>query len=140
MPICLQMSGEHQVKNASMALMALFIFHQKYYPLNKKYIQNALTHTQIPGRFEKVSEQPHIIIDGAHNQAGIDAFIQTVNEQYKNKKKQLVFAGFKDKDLKEMLTKCIPFFLSQFILQRLNIHEQSEQVNYKKKLVLQVYM
>lgn len=115
MPICLQMSGEHQVKNASMALMALFIFHQKYYPLNKKYIQNALTHTQIPGRFEKVSEQPHIIIDGAHNQAGIDAFIQTVNEQYKNKKKQLVFAGFKDKDLKEMLTKCIPFFESVYI-------------------------
>lgn len=57
----------------------------------------------MPGRFETVQENPFIIVDGAHNPAGVESFIQTVCSTYPTEEKHLIFAAYKDKDVQTML-------------------------------------
>ncbi|MBM7597807.1 dihydrofolate synthase/folylpolyglutamate synthase [Virgibacillus halotolerans] len=96
------MYGEHQVKNASIALMTLLLLKQVGYKLDMERSCVGLRRTQVPGRFEVVREQPMIILDGAHNPAGVQAFLNTVSQSFANQEKHLIFAAFKDKDLKTM--------------------------------------
>lgn len=100
----LSLKGDHQVNNASLAIMALELIQQKGFTINWKDVSNSLYDTTLPGRFERVWHYPTIILDSAHNVAGTKAFVQTVMEYYPNNEKHLLFAGFKDKQLKEMVT------------------------------------
>lgn len=99
----LRMYGEHQVKNGSMALMALFKLKEIGYSINFKQAIEAIKQTQVPGRFEIIQRIPEIILDGAHNSAGMQSFIYTVSSNFAYKEKHLIFAAFKDKDLETML-------------------------------------
>ncbi|MBP1968804.1 dihydrofolate synthase/folylpolyglutamate synthase [Virgibacillus natechei] len=99
----IQMQGEHQIKNASIAYMALKKLREHGYSIDFKKAIAAISCTQIPGRFELVKRNPVMILDGAHNPAGIKVFLQTVAENYNDKEKHLLFAGFKDKELETML-------------------------------------
>ncbi|WP_161993102.1 bifunctional folylpolyglutamate synthase/dihydrofolate synthase [Sediminibacillus terrae] len=96
------MAGSHQVKNAALALMAVKLLKGRFpfeWPKALKGLQHAVT----SGRFEKIHDHPGIIVDAAHNPEGMAAFLQTVNHFYPDKKKQLLFAAFKDKPLQKML-------------------------------------
>lgn len=99
----IQMDGEHQIKNASLAYMALVILSNKGFIINCTSAQTAINETQVPGRFETIHHQPLIILDGAHNPAGVQSFLDTVSAHFDHKEKHLMFAAFKDKDLKTML-------------------------------------
>lgn len=99
----LQMQGEHQVDNAALAWMALMILQKKGFIINWEHVTKSMGATTLPGRFEVMHEKPTIIVDSAHNVAGINAFLQTVNAQYKQKEKHVLFAGFKDKQLIDMI-------------------------------------
>ncbi|MBP1947679.1 bifunctional folylpolyglutamate synthase/dihydrofolate synthase [Virgibacillus litoralis] len=101
--VSIQTKGEHQVKNASLALMALKLLESNGFSLNAEKSLNGLYETQIPGRFELLQTNPVVILDGAHNPASVRAFTKTMTSIYKNKEKHLIFAAFRDKDLKYML-------------------------------------
>src|SRR5699024_12264490 len=55
------------------------------------------------GRFEQIHANPNIILDSAHNPAGVESFIKTIEQTDKAPNKQLLFAGFKDKQLDQMM-------------------------------------
>lgn len=99
----LQMRGEHQKKNASIACMALVELENFGYSINFDKVKEAMKNTQVPGRFEVIQQTPKVILDGAHNPAGIQSFVDTVHSNFAGKEKHLLFAAFKDKDLKTML-------------------------------------
>ena len=101
--ITLRMAGEHQIKNASITLMTLSILKQLNWNINKDQSIEAIERTTIPGRFEKIMDKPTILIDAAHNPAGIGAFISTIKEFYDPQNINVVFAAFKDKDIESML-------------------------------------
>ncbi|WP_188453504.1 bifunctional folylpolyglutamate synthase/dihydrofolate synthase [Virgibacillus oceani] len=101
--VAIQMSGEHQLKNASLAIMALVQLEYLGYQLDWSKALSGIRKVIVPGRFEMVWEKPIVIIDGAHNEAGIKSFIQTVLSEYPEKERHLIFAGFKDKELEKML-------------------------------------
>jgi dihydrofolate synthase/folylpolyglutamate synthase len=103
MEVDISMYGAHQVKNASIALMALILLKQSGYRVDMKKANTGFRHTRVPGRFEVVSEQPIIILDGAHNPGGVQAFLKTVDHSFANEERRLIFAAFKDKDLRTML-------------------------------------
>ncbi|WP_077621344.1 bifunctional folylpolyglutamate synthase/dihydrofolate synthase [Sediminibacillus massiliensis] len=100
--VTLSMKGEHQAVNASLAIKAVDFLSGMFKIDISKYMEG-LSKAVIPGRFEKVHDDPEVIVDGAHNPAGIRAFLQTVAQHYGNREKHVVFAAFKDKDLNEML-------------------------------------
>lgn len=98
----IQMLGEHQLKNAAMAMMALTILAEQGYTIKWEHALNGIKETIIPGRFETMQYNPTIIVDGAHNPAGVQSFLQTIVANDEQKEKHLIFAAFQDKELKTM--------------------------------------
>lgn len=99
----IQMYGEHQVKNSVLAMMCIQLLIKLGHVIDTQKALDGLEKTIVPGRFEIIQEKPTIILDGAHNPAGMLSFLDTVNKNYQNVDKHLIFAGFKDKELQKML-------------------------------------
>lgn len=102
--ISLQMIGEHQKLNASIAYMALLLLREMDFSIDLDLVLDGFKQTKFPGRFELIHKLPRIVIDGAHNEAGIQAFIKTTILLNSKNKKHIVFAAFKDKDIKTMIS------------------------------------
>lgn len=92
--------GTYQAYNTSLAIEA-----SKLIDNNLSYddIMNGLNNTFWPGRLEEVSDNPKILIDGAHNIHGIDALVNTVKSLYPNNKINIVFTALHDKEYKKMI-------------------------------------
>ncbi|MEC1772460.1 bifunctional folylpolyglutamate synthase/dihydrofolate synthase [Schinkia azotoformans] len=102
----ISMKGEHQVKNAATALMAIEYLKQYFsFVIDEEHIRSGLLKTTWKGRFEKVSDKPLTFIDGAHNPEGINTLCDAVKRYYPNKKVHIIFSALKDKPLKEMIGK-----------------------------------
>jgi dihydrofolate synthase / folylpolyglutamate synthase len=98
------MKGIHQVKNASLALAALEILQKDgHYQFTSSQIKKGLRQASWAGRFEKVAEEPDIIIDGAHNLQGVQALKETIKKHYEGKRIFLLFAALQDKAYAEMM-------------------------------------
>ena len=129
----IQMIGEHQVQNALVALWCLEIlrngklFNEIYKDdINCESIINTdvkitddnmiegMYKAQNPGRFEVISKNPYIILDGAHNQGGIEGLVKTLIENFKEKKLLIVTGMLKDKDVNHM-TQCYKKLNGDFI-------------------------
>ena len=90
----------YQIENVSMALCALETLLKKEEMPSVKTIQSVLKTTVWEGRMEEVL--PDVFLDGAHNENGIDAFLQSVKNA-KAGKKTLLFAVVSDKDYQAMI-------------------------------------
>src|SRR5699024_104557 len=99
-----------QMENAAVAMMTLSILDTLDFPLEWGKIEQAIKTTTLPGRFEKIYNEPTIILDSAHNIAGIQALKKTICEMHSLGKTELLFAGFYDKQLSEMLPIIHPLF------------------------------
>ncbi len=97
------MPGEHQVENASLAVMAADLLNLKGFPLEEHHIKQGLARAYWPGRFEKISEKPLIIVDGAHNNEGMQALTNELQKRYNNLQKRVIFAALSDKKLDKMI-------------------------------------
>lgn len=62
--------GRHQGDNAAVALAAVEEFFGR--SLARETVEEGLAAVSMPGRFEILSHQPLVILDGAHNPAGAD--------------------------------------------------------------------
>jgi dihydrofolate synthase/folylpolyglutamate synthase len=72
--------GDHQIMNAELAKQIAENISKKYFnKIQLKDINIGLEQTRWPGRFQIISKKPTIIFDVAHNNAGIESFIQTLN-------------------------------------------------------------
>src|SRR5699024_1843992 len=110
--VCIRMKGTHQVANSALAVMALIQMTEQGFSIDWQKALNGIYRAHIPGRFEVVHSDPLIVLDGAHNPAGIQSFLDTIQSMNHRNKKHLIFAGFKDKDVQTMLTQLTPYFLS----------------------------
>ena len=109
-PLRLRLLGEHQFLNTALAIKTIALLNEMNRPISKEQIKLGIRQAHLPARFEQISDHPVIIIDGAHNLESIQAFLDTVNKLYKNVEKHLIFAAFRDKPIKEMLTALEPHF------------------------------
>ncbi|WP_027409482.1 bifunctional folylpolyglutamate synthase/dihydrofolate synthase [Anoxybacteroides tepidamans] len=98
------MFGAHQVKNASLAVMAADYLRTYYsFIIEEEHIRSGIEKAKWIGRFEKLSDEPLLIIDGAHNEAGIKSLIETVQTHYADKNVHILFAALSDKPLDKMI-------------------------------------
>jgi dihydrofolate synthase/folylpolyglutamate synthase len=97
--------GLHQADNAALAVMAIQYLRAFYSILvEEEDIRKGLAAAYWPGRMEQVSDQPIILLDGAHNPEGMRALVKSLKVRYPNQYLTAVFAGLKDKKLDEMIT------------------------------------
>ncbi|GAA0442390.1 bifunctional tetrahydrofolate synthase/dihydrofolate synthase [Lentibacillus halophilus] len=101
--VSIKASGSHQINNASLAMMTLSIMRRRGFQLNWGKTLQGLATAVIPGRFEYVCQDPVVIVDSAHNPAGAQALTNTLAVQCAGMNCHLIFAAFRDKDIKEML-------------------------------------
>ncbi|WP_019413858.1 folylpolyglutamate synthase/dihydrofolate synthase family protein [Paenisporosarcina sp. TG20] len=100
--ILLKMMGHHQVENASLAVTAAILLNKYYqFTITEENIYQGLMESKWSARFEEVL--PNVIIDGAHNPAGIEVLLQTLQQRYPRKKIHVVFTALQDKDIKSVL-------------------------------------
>lgn len=105
MEITLPMLGKHQVQNALLALqMYEYILEQAHIPFDGALVEKALSQAKWAGRLEIISKRPLVLIDGSHNEAGVETLIQTM-DYYRTKGYEIItiFAALKDKDTRVML-------------------------------------
>jgi dihydrofolate synthase/folylpolyglutamate synthase len=79
-PLSIKMIGSHQVQNASTAYEILLQLRKKSWKISDSAVERAFASAVMPARQEIVSQEPLIIIDGAHNPDGIRALCATLDE------------------------------------------------------------
>jgi dihydrofolate synthase/folylpolyglutamate synthase len=98
--------GSHQRQNASLAVLSTEWLNQNQLAhINGQQIRQGLANAFWPGRFEKVSEEPPVYLDGAHNIEGIERFVDTAKEHFSGKHLYICFSALKDKPYQTMIDK-----------------------------------
>ena len=89
--------GWHQGENTAVAIMAVESFFGT--ALDQETVQEGLASVVMPGRFEVVGHQPLVILDGAHNPAGIASLGNAISEHFANPDRIGLVAMVADKDI-----------------------------------------
>ncbi|EGQ3647817.1 bifunctional folylpolyglutamate synthase/dihydrofolate synthase [Staphylococcus pseudintermedius] len=102
--LALHMVGEHQKENAALAITALIeLYEQEKIQLDFNKMIEGIEHAYWTGRIERVSKEPLIIIDGAHNKESVDALVDTIEKYYDVPKVDVLFAAIEGKPIHHML-------------------------------------
>lgn len=107
--------GLHQGQNLATAWTALQWLRDER-RLDPSRMQKALQSLTWPGRLEKVSEQPLIFLDAAHNAHGARALAHTLAEPYMQRPWHLIFGTLRDKPGPIMLKMLLPHVRSVILL------------------------
>jgi dihydrofolate synthase/folylpolyglutamate synthase len=99
--IYLPLHGAHQGDNAAVALAAVETFFAA--PLSGEVVQEGFASVTMPGRFEIMSVQPLVIVDGAHNPAGADTCSQVFFDDFHPEGRRILVIGTL-RDPSEMLS------------------------------------
>lgn len=91
----------YQARNAALAIEAVLILKEKeLVKITDQQIVEAVALASWAGRFETVWEKPLVLIDGAHNEHGMQALVETMGQFEKPK---IIFSALKDKDTQMMI-------------------------------------
>ena len=98
--------------NTACSLSALLLAEIK---VSKSAIKRGLKKVSWPGRFQILSKNPLVIVDGAHNPAGAKALRVTIEELYPGKKFALIFGMQATKNHLKTLNELLPVIRSVII-------------------------
>lgn len=99
----------YQLENASVAVKAMEVLKEitGWQCITRESMQAGVLHMYWPGRMEEI--MPQVYLDGAHNEDGIDAFVQTVTQMFADGdikgKGILLFSAVNDKLYDHMIKK-----------------------------------
>ncbi|MGI9596196.1 MAG: bifunctional folylpolyglutamate synthase/dihydrofolate synthase [Acidimicrobiales bacterium] len=94
--------GAHQGANVATAIVAVEAFFHR--PTPEELVIEAVGGLSLPGRFEVVSAEPTVILDGSHNPQGAQSANQTLNEEFARLGSWVLVVGMlSGKDPVEML-------------------------------------
>jgi dihydrofolate synthase/folylpolyglutamate synthase len=99
----LGLKGMYQGENAATAIEAGYVLHERGFQVSEIDILNGLYNARWPGRFEVLQMSPYVILDGAHNQNGVEALAKSLTSVFGDKKIHFIFNARKDKDHTAML-------------------------------------
>lgn len=92
------MMGEHQAENAATAIAAVELFLGGR-AIADEILRSALSDVVSPGRLQVLSKEPLVVLDGAHNPAGIRSLGRSVDWQFGSPRRVALVAMVSDKDL-----------------------------------------
>ncbi|MGX7162599.1 bifunctional folylpolyglutamate synthase/dihydrofolate synthase [Enterococcus massiliensis] len=96
--------GSHQPENAALAIQLFELFcEMKQLPLKNKDIVNGLKRAKWPARMERLSQEPLIMIDGAHNVHAVKRLVETMKKEFKDYQISILFSAITTKNVQEML-------------------------------------
>jgi dihydrofolate synthase/folylpolyglutamate synthase len=91
------LAGQHQLENALTAVAAL-----RRLEIPAAAVQAGIASAKWPGRLELVRTRPEVILDGAHNPAGVAALARYIRRFYMDRKACVIYASMRDKSVEEI--------------------------------------
>ncbi len=102
------LSGSHQVDNAALVLATCELLNRNNVVISLDNIKKGLSKNIWPGRLEIVSDDPSIILDGAHNLAAARNLAGFLSTNLAGRNITLVIGILDDKPYKAMLKSLLP--------------------------------
>lgn len=116
--VFLPLHGEHQAHNALVALAAVEAFvGGGEQPLDLDVVRAAFAAVTSPGRLEIVRRSPTVLVDAAHNPAGIASLVAALEDAFVFTRMIGLFACMEDKDVEGMLEQLEPV-LEEIVITR----------------------
>ena len=92
------MPGRHQLQNAVTTLRTVSALRERGWDIPLEAAVRGLARARMPGRLERLAEQPLVLLDGAHNAAGVEALCRAVDELLKMRRLHVVMGMVRDKE------------------------------------------
>ncbi|WP_164730957.1 bifunctional folylpolyglutamate synthase/dihydrofolate synthase [Anoxybacter fermentans] len=118
--------GEHQIRNAIVALKTILLLKEHFPAVDEQAIRRGFKEVKWPGRLELIRENPSVLLDGAHNIEGIEAlalFLERVKNNFDHL--YLVMSILKDKDVDPMVRRIAPLASGIIFTQNHNLRASS---------------
>lgn len=96
--------GMHQADNAGLAVAVIDALRARGWDISDGALRDGLARTKWPGRLEVIDRHPTILVDGAHNPAGLERTLDAIGSLVKGRNLAVVFGAMRDKDLVSMLS------------------------------------
>ncbi|MAU00844.1 MAG: bifunctional folylpolyglutamate synthase/dihydrofolate synthase [Anaerolineaceae bacterium] len=108
----LPLGGEHQLENATLALVALQHVHTKLPRITLEAMQAGLANVKWPGRLDIIhpgdDKTPMLLVDCAHNPDSAHKLHEALDHSFKYNNLWLIFGAPADKDVLHMLADLLP--------------------------------
>jgi dihydrofolate synthase/folylpolyglutamate synthase len=95
--------GLYQADNAALAVAAVDALRSRGWDISDGALRDGLARTHWPGRLEVIDRNPIVLVDGAHNPAGLERSLAAVQKLARVRPLVIVFGAMRDKDLPSML-------------------------------------
>jgi dihydrofolate synthase / folylpolyglutamate synthase len=106
----LPLVGEHQARNLALAVAAVERLQEQGWKVPAAAVPAGLRQLRWPGRIEILRREPTVIVDAAHNWEAVAALLRTLDETFRSRRRILIFAATRDKDVSGMLRQLLPRF------------------------------
>lgn len=129
--VFLPLYGEHQAHNALAALAAVEALVNGGAALDGDVMGAAFADVDSPGRLEVVRTSPTVLVDAAHNPAGVAALVEAVEEAFEFTRLVGVVGVLKDKDPENILAGLEPLLAEVVIThvsspRSMDVHDLAE--------------
>ena len=111
--------GRHQMENAALAIATIESMALRGFHVDESSLSRGIKGTLWEGRLEILQYAPMLLIDGAHNLAGVSVLCRALKEVFSYKKLILLFGVLNDKDYEAMLNK-LSFLADRIIITKPN--------------------
>lgn len=99
----LNLTGCHQAANAAVAIATVMELRRNGWNIPDSSLRQGLAQVKWPARVEVIGRKPTVVLDAAHNVASVIALVQSLHESFATRRRLLVFATSRDKDVRGML-------------------------------------
>jgi dihydrofolate synthase / folylpolyglutamate synthase len=121
------LKGEHQYRNASVAIMAVTCLEDRL-PVDEKSIRKGLKSVNLPGRFQLIDGEIPILLDVGHNPEAVKTLVEYLTQNFPNRRIHAIFSMMKDKDIAEVLRIMNPVIHDWFFAPLSNARAATEQL------------
>ncbi len=105
----IHLRGAHQMQNAAQAIgLAKALGDKTRLKVSDEAVRQGVVDAHWPGRLEKISDRPYIVLDGAHNADSARKMIDGIKRHFHFSDLILVFGSSADKDVAGMLREIAP--------------------------------
>ncbi len=118
--LCLSMRGMVQAQNSALAMLVL-----KTLGLFDRAMLPSFEANQIPGRFQQLSKDPCLYVDGAHTTRSLQALLSSFSSLHPTQETTVIFGALEDKDHTHMLSLLLDYF-QRIIISRPGTFKKSD--------------
>lgn len=138
--------GKHQVENAAVAVQLFYLVCKlQKLTFTEKVVKNGLKNTSWPARMERISQNPLIILDGAHNEQAMKRLVENMNTEFKDRRIFVLFSALERKNVEGMLQQLLGISQAKIYLTNfdypgvLRLEKNYQQVNEERITIVSLW-